>query len=186
MCIRGAVEQANGVQDRSGVKTHRETAQGSHPLQSNPILDRLKGEVQTNRVAVTRILLERIRRTRSAALVASIAVKVAINLVTKIQQDIIGVCRNQICTGRNDGLWLILILVVVETERRANSRSNGVMKLQAGAERRFISILKPRSIVLRLRTCLSRQWKIARPKHSLESLQHQDWLGLDLPQLNGS
>ena len=56
----------------------------------------LKGEVQTNSVAVTGILLERIRRTRSAALVAKIAVKVAINLVTKIQQDIIRVWRNQI------------------------------------------------------------------------------------------
>ena len=62
---------------------------------SDAFLNRLKGEVQTNRVAVTGILLERIRRTRSAALVAKIAVKVAINLVTKIQQDIIRVCRNQ-------------------------------------------------------------------------------------------
>ena len=97
----------------------------------------LKGEVQTNRVAVTGILLERIGRTRPAALVAKIAVKVAINLVTKIQQDIIRVCRNQCCTGRNDGLWLILIFVVIETEGGANSRSNGVMKLQAGAERRL-------------------------------------------------
>ena len=146
----------------------------------------LKGEVHTNRVAVTGILLERIRRTRSAALVAKIAVKVAINLVTKIQQDIIRVCRNQCCTRRNDGLWLILILVVVETEGGANSRSNGVMKLQAGAERRFTCILTSPSIVLRLRIYLSRQWKIARPKHSSESLQHRDWPGLDLPQSNGS